>query len=203
MGNETRRRAAYANLTIIAINFIYFGYLELAGSTEDTGFMVAHGAVFLPAVLGGEYWRLLTAVFMHFGIEHIINNMLVLYVLGDNLERALGPVKYVIFYIVCGVGANVVSVFFDMRVSSMAVSAGASGAVFGVVGGLLYAVLVNHGRLEDLGTRQLVVMIVLSLYLGFVSSGVNNIAHMAGLALGILMGMILYRRPGHSGYDDI
>ena len=81
------------------------------------------------------------------------------------------------------------------RSDSFVVSAGASGAVFGVVGGLFYAVLVNRGRLEDLSTRQLVVMIVLSLYLGFTESGVDNIAHIGGLILGILAGILLYRKP--------
>ena len=77
----------------------------------------------------------------------------------------------------------------------MVVSAGASGAIFGVVGGLLTAVLRNKGRLEDLNIRQLVFMAALSLYLGFTESGVDNVAHVAGLLLGILFGLILYRKP--------
>ena len=75
------------------------------------------------------------------------------------------------------------------------VSAGASGAIFGVIGGLLYAVAVNRGQLEDLSTRQLVVVILCSLYFGFTSTGVDNAAHIAGLIIGIIMGVVLYRRP--------
>lgn len=75
------------------------------------------------------------------------------------------------------------------------VSAGASGAIFGVIGGLLYAVAVNRGQLEDLSTRQLVVVILCSLYFGFTSTGVDNAAHVAGLITGVIMGVILYRRP--------
>ena len=194
-----KSRLPVVNLTIIAVNFMYFGYLEIIGDTENTMFMVAHGALYLPAVLLGEYWRLLTSVFMHFGIGHIVNNMLILYVLGDNLERALGSVKYLILYIVSGIGANCVSLWYDQTLAlqrtAVSVSAGASGAVFGVIGGLLYAVSVNRGRLEDLSTRQLAVMILLSLYFGFTSTGVNNAAHIAGLAIGIIMGLILYRKP--------
>ena len=77
----------------------------------------------------------------------------------------------------------------------LTVSAGASGAIFGVIGGLLYAVAVNKGRLEDLSTRQLVVMIAFSLYFGFTSVGIDNAAHISGLVLGILFGGILYRKP--------
>ena len=123
--------------------------------------MLEHGAMFGPLVLDGhEYYRLLTAVFMHFGINHIVNNMLVLFVLGDNLERALGKIKYLLFYLLCGVGANAVSMLFDMGQQTHAVSVGASGAIFGVIGGLLYAVLVNRGRLEDLSSSQLIIMII-------------------------------------------
>lgn len=201
MPYNRRHRLPVVNLAIITVNFLYFGYLEIIGNTENSIFMIAHGAMYLPAVRQGEYWRLLTSVFMHFGIGHIVNNMLVLYVLGDNLERALGSVKYLIFYLLCGVGANVVSLLFDVTFNPQAeavVSAGASGAVFGVIGGLLYAVIVNRGRLEDLSTRQLVVMVLFSLYFGFTSTGVNNTAHVAGLVIGIIMGAILYRKPART-----
>ena len=153
-------KRAYVNIGLIFLNVLYFLYLEIAGSSEDILFMYEKGAMLAPAVLeNGEYYRLFTAMFMHFGINHIINNMIVLFALGDNLERALGHIKYLIFYLFCGVGANWISMMAD-RSDSFVVSAGASGAVFGVVGGLFYAVLVNRGRLEDLSTRQLVVMAV-------------------------------------------
>ena len=198
-------KRAYVNIGLIILNVLYFLYLEIAGSSEDVIFMYENGAMLAPAVLeDGEYYRLLTAVFMHFGIDHIINNMIVLFALGDNLERALGHVKYLLLYLFCGVGANWISMMMGSP-DSMVVSAGASGAVFGVVGGLFYAVLINRGQLEDLSTRQLLVMIVLSLYLGFTESGVDNVAHIGCLILGILAGVLLYRKPKkfmNRGEDD-
>lgn len=193
--NNSSRRKSYVNGMLIAVNVLFFVYLEIAGSSENVPFMYEKGAMFAPAVLiEKEYYRLVTAMFMHFGIEHIINNMIILFALGDNLERALGHIKYLIFYLVCGIGSNWVSMMIN-SVDSLTVSAGASGAIFGVVGGLLYAVLINKGRLEGLSTRQMVVMIALSLYLGFTDSGVDNAAHVSGLILGILFGIILYRKP--------
>lgn len=188
------RKITWVNTAIIAANIIYFLFLEIAGSSEDSLFMVQHGAMYAPAVIGNrEYYRLVASVFMHFGINHIANNMLVLFVLGDHMERALGSIKYLIFYLLCGVGANIISLLAGM--DERTVGAGASGAIFGVIGGLLYAVLVNKGKLEDLSARQLVVTIGFSLYFGFTSSGVDNIAHVAGLVIGIVLAVILYRKP--------
>ena len=196
MENLSKQKQAYVNISLLAINIIVFLYLEFTGSTEDTQFMVSHGAMYAPLVVeGGQYYRLLTSIFMHFGINHIMNNMLILFLLGDNLERALGHIKYLIFYLICGVGANIVSLMVNLSNYRIVVSAGASGAIFGVIGGLLYAVVINRGQLEDLSTRQLVVVIACSLYFGFTSTGVDNTAHVAGLLFGILMGIIMYRRP--------
>ena len=194
MGYQLRKKS-YVTVILIVCNVITFLYLEIAGSSQDVRFMAESGAVFAPAVIyEKEYYRLLTAIFMHFGIDHIINNMIVLFALGDNLERALGHVKYLILYLACGVGSNLISLLMGGP-ESMVVSAGASGAIFGMVGGLLTAVLKNKGRLEDLNIRQLAFMAALSLYLGFTESGVDNVAHVAGLLLGILFGLILYRKP--------
>ena len=194
MGSRYGKKA-YVNGLLIALNVLFFLYLEITGSSENAYFMYTKGAMSAPAVLeDGEYYRLLTAMFMHFGIRHIMNNVLVLFVLGDNLERALGHVKYLIFYLLCGIGSNWVSMMAHPT-DTMTVSAGASGAIFGVVGGLLYVVTANKGRLEDLSTRQLVIMIFFSLYLGYTSTGVDNTAHLSGLVIGIVLAIILYHRP--------
>lgn len=191
------RRPAYINGVLIAVNILYFFWLEFHGSTENAAFMVEHGAMYVPLVVReGEYYRLLTAVFMHFGISHLVNNMVILFVLGDNLERALGKVKYLVFYLICGVGANVFSMVVSIREYELAVSAGASGAIFGVIGGLLYVVIRNRGRLEDLSTRQLALFVACSLYFGFTSTGIDNAAHVGGLVLGSLLAAIFYRNPG-------
>lgn len=193
--NHSPGKRAYGNGVLIALNVLFFLYLELTGSSEDAWFMYQKGAMAAPAVLEqGEYYRLVTAMFMHFGIRHLVNNMIILFALGDNLERALGHVKYLVFYLVCGIGANFVSMLLGDK-TALVVSAGASGAIFGVVGGLFYAVLVNKGRLEDLSSRQMILMIALSLYLGFADQGVDNVAHVAGLIIGILLGLVLYRKP--------
>lgn len=196
MGYGGRKKIAYVNVMIILANILYFLYLEVEGNTRNANFMLQYGAMYAPYVVEqGEYYRLLTAVFMHFGLNHLLNNMVILFVLGDNMERALGRVWYLLFYLTCGIGANIVSMFLGRDEYYQTVSAGASGAIFGVIGGLFYVVAVNRGRLEDLSSRQLGLLIVTSLYFGFTSSGVDNAAHVGGLILGMILAVILYRKP--------
>ena len=106
---------SYVNFYLIAANVIYFLFVEWKGSTEDVECMLQWGAMFKPAIVEGkQYWRLFTAMFMHFGIRHLVNNMLILFVLGDNLERALGKIRYLFFYLTCGVLANVISLLWEI-----------------------------------------------------------------------------------------
>ena len=145
-------------------------------------------------VEGKEYYRLFTSMFLHFGMAHLANNMLVLFVIGDNLERAVGKARYLLIYFLSGIGGNLLSCYLDYQDGSMSVSAGASGAIFGVMGAMLYVLLVNHGRLEDLTVRQIAIMAGFSLYFGFTSSGVDNAAHIGGLVSGFVLALLFYRR---------
>ncbi|EHI55216.1 hypothetical protein HMPREF9333_01631 [Johnsonella ignava ATCC 51276] len=195
------KRTSVVNWCLIALNIVFFLFLETVGSSEDADTMLRYGAEFTPYVIEGkEYWRLLTSMFMHFGIDHIANNMIVLFMIGDNLERALGHVKYLIFYLICGIGANIVSLFFEMLTGNYSVSAGASGAVFGVMGGLLWAVIANRGRLEELTSQRMAIFIVLSLYYGFISTGVDNAAHVGGAVIGFCLSMLIYKKKNRNNY---
>lgn len=187
-------RRAPVTLVLVILNILCFLWVEMHGSSEDTETMVRWGAIYGPLVLWEhEYWRLLTAAFLHFGIGHIANNMLIFFLLGDNLERALGHGKYLLFYLLCAVGSNVFSLYVKLEETEYIVSAGASGAIYGVIGGLLWALIRNHGRLEDLSTRQVAFFVGLSLYYGLSDSGVDNAAHIGGLIIGFVLSMLMYR----------
>ena len=154
------------NTMMIVINAIVFAVMELTGSTLDTMYMLEHGASYAPWILEyGQYWRLFTSMFMHFGISHLGNNMLVLFLLGDNVERAVGRWKYTVIYLMSGLAGSCLSFAGSLVKREYAVCAGASGAIFGIIGALFYIVAVNRGRLEDMTTRRLGIMIVVSLYL--------------------------------------
>ena len=176
MGNKNDK--AYCTIAIAAANVIVFLYLSFGGMTESGEYMLAHGAMYVPYILeNGEYYRLLTSIFLHFGFQHLFNNMVMLLMIGWNLELEMGRVRYVITYFVSGLAGNILSGFLDIRLQDFAISAGASGAIFGITGALLYVVVCNHGRLRDISGRGMFVMIAISLYFGFSSTGVDNAAH--------------------------
>ena len=178
---------------LIVVNVIVFFILSFQGMTEDAQFMLEHGAMYVPYMMEGEeYYRLFTSMFMHFGFEHLMNNMIMLGTIGWNLEYEIGKIKFMIIYFGSGLIGNILSGMGDMMTGEYAVSAGASGAVFGIVGALLYVAIRNRGQIGTVSGRGLVLMIVLSLYYGFTSSGVDNLAHIGGLAAGFILGVLLY-----------
>lgn len=189
------------NLTMVLINVVVFFVLEVLGDTTDGFFMYHHGAMYPYAVTTGHEWyRLLTSAYLHFGISHLVNNMVMLICLGSYLERALGKIKYLIFYLVTAVGSSLISMAHMIFTDDIVVSAGASGVIFGVIGALLYLVIRNKGHFEDLTMIRFLIMLVLSLYYGFSSTGVDNAAHVGGLLTGFVLAILLYRKDKHYQY---
>lgn len=178
---------------LILINVLVFLVSDLTGYSQDVMHMLDLGAAYTPLITeGGEVYRLFTSMFLHFGIAHLLNNMLVLFVLGSRLERAAGKIRFLVIYLLGGVAGNVISLLLELNSGDYSVSAGASGAVFAVMGAMIYIVVRNRGWLEDLSWRQIVVMALFSLYFGFASSGVDNAAHVGGLISGGILAVILY-----------
>lgn len=183
---------------IAAVNVIVFFVLTFGGMTEDAGYMLSHGAMYVPYITErGEWYRLFTSMFLHFGFQHLMNNMVIFVLLGWNLEVEIGKIKYLIIYFASGLCGNILSMAGDMRTGEYVVSAGASGAIFGVIGALLYVALRNRGRIGNVSGRGILFMVIISLYYGFTSGGVDNLAHIGGLVSGFLLGVLLYwKRKG-------
>ena len=141
-----------------------FLVLSFQGMTEDGRFMLQHGAMYVPYLIkNGEYYRLFTSMFLHFGYDHLFNNMVVLVAMGWNLELEIGKIKFLIVYFISGLAGNILSAWWDILTGSMAVSAGASGAIFGIIGALLYVAIRNRGRIGEISGKGLVFMVVLTL----------------------------------------
>lgn len=187
---------AIINLLIVAANVVIFLVLDLRGGTDNISYMLQHGASYTPWIIEEEeYYRLFTCMFLHFGLDHLFNNMLVLIFLGDTLEKLIGKVRYLLIYFLGGLSGNLLSFWMEIRSGDYAVSAGASGAIFAVVGALIYIVIRNRGRMEGLTGRGLFLMAALSIFQGFTTVGVDNAAHVAGLLGGFVLAVVLYRKP--------
>ena len=147
-----------------------------------------------------QWWRLATSVFLHFGWEHLFNNMLVLLYLGALAERCLGKRRFLGVYFISGIGANIVSVWWYVHQGDLLVAtAGASGAIFGITGLLLCIVLLSKGHVEGITLRQLVLMMFFTLYHGFAENGVNNCAHIAGGVIGFVSGILIFQQMKRHG----
>ena len=118
---------------LIIINIAVFLVMEFTGSTENTQFLYEHGAMYWPAVLeDGQWYRLITHMFVHSGANHITNNMFMLGILGYQIEKEYGPIKYLITYFVSGIGGAVLSALIEMSLGEAVVSVGASGNIWNI-----------------------------------------------------------------------
>lgn len=192
-------------IIIAAVNVLIFFGLSFIGMTEDSAFMMEHGAMYVPYLMDGErYYTLITSMFLHFGFSHLMNNMVMLLVIGYSLEPEIGKIRFLFIYFGSGLIGNLVSAWCDVNQGSYAVSAGASGAIFGIVGALLYVAIRNHGRVGEISTRGLALMAGLSLYYGFTAQGVDNAAHIGGLVSGFLLAVLTYwkRKNRREKYMD-
>lgn len=184
----------WMNLLIIGINIIVFALMEIFGDTDDITFMLKCGAAYTPWILEGQWYRLFTSMFLHFGVSHLLNNMVLLLFLGDMLEEAAGKWRYLLIYLGGGLAGNIVSLLMDCRTGEMVVSAGASGAVFAVIGGIFVILIKQRGKVENLTLSRLVFVIFLSIYHGFQSTGIDNAAHVGGLLGGVFLAFFVYRK---------
>lgn len=169
---------------IIALCVIVF--ILMGGSTNNR-ILLAFGANLGLLVKQGEIYRLLTCMFVHIGIIHLLVNMYSLYVIGPQVESFYGKIKYLIIYLISGICGSILSIGFHDNI----ISAGASGAIFGLLGAILYFGYRYRAYLGQAIKSQVIPIIVINLIIGFTSSGIDNAAHIGGLLGGVLTAMFL------------
>lgn len=138
-----------------------------------------------------QYLRILWAMFLHSGMNHLFHNMVILFFLGAMIEKEIGHICYAVFYFASGAGGNVISLLYRKAVDDRVGSIGASGAVFGLDGVLLAMVLFSGRQMENVTPARVLLMIAYSLYSGFTGKNVDNAAHIGGLAAGFAMGTVM------------
>lgn len=181
--------AAVVCAALTALNFIIFlcCMLPSLGTVlYDKGSFSAYDLL-----IKGEFYRLVSSMFLHQDAAHLMNNLILLYFGGEIVEKSVGKVRVLLIYFLSGIGGNLLSALFEIATGSFYHSIGSSGAVFGLIGGMLYLVLTRKGEGARFPVQRMVLMILLSLYSGFRTPQVNNAAHIGGLITGFLLTFLL------------
>lgn len=190
-----KNKVPYITYFLIAVNVIFFVVGHLFGDyNELIELYCVHG----PSVRAGEYYRIITGIFLHSGITHLLLNCYSLYVIGSQVESFLGRVKFSIIYLFAGIAGSLLS----MTMSSYA-SVGASGAIFGLMGALLYFGYHYRVYLGNVLKSQIIPLVLLELLTGFMMPGIDNGAHIGGLIGGIVMTIGLGVKDKTSTFEKV
>lgn len=189
-----KSRKPVVTYILIGINVIVFLLMYILGYQE----VIYYGANIADNIRGGEYYRLLTSAFLHSGILHLACNMYCLYVVGPQLESFFGKWKFLMIYIGSALTGNLMSMLF-----ANGASIGASGAIFGLFGALIYFGYHYRVYLGGVMKSQIIPLVLLNLMLGFVVSGIDNAAHIGGLIGGLLISMAVGVKYKSENYEKV
>jgi rhomboid protease GluP len=205
-GIEALAPRPWVTWALIAINVLVFGTMLVKGGKVtgmSTGLLMAWGANHVYAVQGGEWWRLFSAMFLHLDIKHLAVNMVMLYVLGGEVERRVGGLPFLQVYLVSGLMGNALSLHV---LSQAGVSVGASGAVFGVAAARFTMAARHLRRLPEAERDQLLgqagMVVAYALCTGFTSTGTDHAAHLGGLLGGAMLATCLRTRLDKAAYQS-
>jgi rhomboid protease GluP len=188
-------KPATATIALLTINVAIFIIMVASGISwisPQTDQVLRWGADYGPYTLSGQYWRLITSMFLHFGIIHIFGNMWCLWSLGQLAEKLIDSVSLLGLYLVTGIGASLLSLSWD----PMRVSAGASGAIFGISGALISVLHFGNLGLQPASVRKLLGYVIRFAFLNLLfglQGHIDNMAHLGGLVTGLAAGFFLAR----------
>ncbi|PSL42322.1 rhomboid protease GluP [Salsuginibacillus halophilus] len=175
-------------LTLILMGLIavMYGLLEATGGSQHILTLVEYGAKYNPAIADGEWWRLITSMFLHIGFFHFFMNSLALFFIGGLVERIFGTWRFMIIYFAAGIVGSAASFALNIQIS-----AGASGAIFGCFGALLFFGMMHRKLFFRTMGVSVIVILLINLGFGFVVPMVDNGAHIGGLIGGLLAAMLV------------
>ncbi len=190
LGAPGARQDARLTYALMAVNVVVLIAMQMSGGSTNPDVLLAFGAMFGPRIADGEYWRLLTAMFLHVGFIHLAFNVFGLWVFGRIVEGVFGPLRFALIYVLAGLCGSVVSYVLN----PVTIAAGASGAVFGIIGALAaYFAAQRHvlGQMAQQNLYGLLVLGAVNLIFGILTPGIDNWAHLGGFGGGFALGYAL------------
>ena len=179
-----------ANAAFIAIIIVYFIIITLNGGTTDTLTLVKFGALFPPLVKEyGQYYRLITSIFIHIGLMHLLFNGYALYVFGTQIERLIGSKKYIIFFLLTGISGNILTYFLSYE----SISAGASGSLFGLLGAFVYLIHRKPHMMTSEGKKSILKLVGINVLITVLVPNISATAHFGGLISGYLLSYLFIK----------
>lgn len=188
-GFQAYRRQFPVIMAILALQILIFIAMTVSGGTTHYDVLIRFGAKVNALIDEGQWWRLLTPIFIHIGLMHLLFNSFALYIFGPTAEWLFGRFRFILFYLLAGFGGNVASYFFNPN----SISAGASGAIYGLFGMYVYLYLRARRFVDPQTGKGIIVLIVINLVLSL-SQGIDLAAHVGGLVSGFLLTAMLIRR---------
>ncbi|WP_339061569.1 rhomboid family intramembrane serine protease [Tepidibacillus marianensis] len=167
----------YLTYILIAINVIVYILMEIKGGSTDPRVLLQFGAKESYLISQGEYWRFVTPIFLHIGLIHLALNSVAIYYIGQLTERIYGSFRFLLIYLIAGIVGNAASFMFAPN----SIGAGASGAIFGLFGSLLYFGYVYPPLFFRTMGKDVLTVIAINLVFGFSVSSIDNYAHIGGL----------------------
>ncbi len=174
--------------TLIIINAIIFLLMTFSGGSTDTEVLLRFGAKESYLIMNGEYWRFVTPIFLHIGFVHFAFNNLALYFLGKLTEKIYGSVRFIAIYLLAGIIGNLISFLF----APSSVAAGASGAIFGLFGALLYFGYIYPDLFFKTIGKDIITILAINIVFGFTVSSIDIYAHIGGLFGGFIIAAIIH-----------
>jgi rhomboid protease GluP len=172
---------------LLMINILIFFVVESVGDSQSVETLIDFGAKYNPSIIEGEWWRIITSMFLHIGLLHLFMNMLAVYYLGSIVERIYGSLRFLFIYFLAGIGGGLASFAFSMNVS-----AGASGALFGLFGALLYFGTIHKQIFLQTMGKGVLLVIAINVVFGFTVPQIDNAAHLGGLLAGFIASAIIH-----------
>ena len=192
---ERTAGTSWVTIGLVAVNVILFLICTFTGEL-----LYNIGAVSVREVLeDGSYYRILSSMFLHWDINHLFSNMIVLYYIGEIVEKKTGHLSYALIYFLSGIVGNVFSMGYELLSGQYYSSVGASGAVFGVEGALFLLLIIHRGKMEHMTVGRMAFSIAFSLYCGFTAASVNNAAHIGGVLMGFAAAAVIMMLRPHAG----
>ena len=176
-----------STLITFTISLFFFNLLPIL----PEGFLFEKGQGMNLYIASGEWWRLVTPIFLHRSFSHLLFNCFALAIFGPPLERLLGSLKFTAFFLITGISANIIT--FILQPPTY-IHVGASGAIFGLLGFYLYLALFQKNRLPTQEVKTIYTLIGVGVLMTFIQPKINITGHLSGLAAGLLLAFLFFKK---------